>query len=344
MENNKGDKAVKTVYIAGILLLVLCVYYFFLKDRADLVTIDFFAKAARHFADNSIKYLIFAGPAAVLIILVLVMKTKLLKRLLPVFLACCAVVFAVTAIDAVRLHKREAGINGMRNTFLQERYIIHAGGRITGEDGQAYDYTNSVEALENSCRNGKSRLCELDFRRTADDMIVCSHDKADSGLSLAEIMDKKSEGLFTPITLESLAEIMRKYPDIIIITDIKEDRIEICRRIRDNAPELIDRFVIQIQHEEDYEPVRELGFDYILYTLYNTEDWERTPGALKRMICRYDVVNLTFWDSWADDPAFMEPVSALGVPVFLHTVNDEETAGHYTGLGADGFYTDVLGL
>ena len=270
------------------------------------------------------------------------------------------VVLAVAACLAVIVLIPGKGIftvNGCRRMLTSDRYIVHAGGFVEDTNGELLSYTNSREALEN-CYESGNRVCELDFLTTVDGKVVCAHndeqedmwahgislpDAGNKPLTFYEFMGAKFNGTLTTMSLDDLAEYMQDHPDLYIVTDVKDDNIGVCRIISENYPHLRDNFIVQIYHPDEYDRIRRLGFDYIIYTLYRATDEELTPEETKDFTDKANLVGVTFW---TDYPSQYEEsfgvLAASGLPLFVHTVNDSEEMKAFIDMGIDGIYTDVV--
>lgn len=103
------------------------------------------------------------------------------------------------------------------------RFIAHAGGQIDG-----YNYTNSLEALNNSYENG-FRLFELDIIQTSDKKYVAAHDwptwerqtgiQANNPPTLELFLQSEIFGKYTPMDLEMINTWFRSHKDAYLITD-----------------------------------------------------------------------------------------------------------------------------
>lgn len=221
-------------------------------------------------------------------------------------------------------------VDEMRTVVIGEKTVIHAAGTYRCGDS-VYTYSNSKEALEN-CYGTGNRISELDFIWTTDGKLVCGHDDEDgwcygidSGTALPEeeFLNCKLFGTLTTMSLDNLAEFLQSHDGLFIVTDIKDDNILGCKYIADNYPDLKDRFIIQIYHMDEYDAIRECGFKYMIYTLYRTETDEREQGKLISDIKSHDLVGLTFWYDWIETKDIYSGVKDIGIPIFVHTVNDK---------------------
>ncbi len=226
----------------------------------------------------------------------------------------------------------EAKILEMRELVKKEKTVIHACGSISS-NGIDYSYTNSKEALENCYQQG-NRIVEIDFMKSKDEKLVCAHNSnhenwahgidAYEPLTEDEFLDYKFMEKFSTMGITWLAEYMRDHEDLYVVTDIKGGNYQACKYIADNYSDLKDRFIIQIFHISQYQDIRDLGFDYIIFTLYRTNEDECEPDVLQENVRHNDLIGLTFWESWTKKESFFEGVRLTGVPLFVHTVNEIE--------------------
>lgn len=227
--------------------------------------------------------------------------------------------------------------------------IIHAGGILFGRDRDG-NYTsfagsNSLEGLEQCCEAGYSTV-ELDFSFTEDGYLVCIHNwspifiegvTVNEPLKLEEFLDSKIYGSFTPISLDEVTEFLMEYEEMTVVTDIKENFPEAIRLISETG--LTDRFTVQIYHEEEYEIVRKYGFDEIIYTLYKLDWNEKTDiRAISQFAETHQLAGIAFDVELCDYPDYVEKMREIGVPLFVHTVNENED--RFFEMGISGIYTD----
>ncbi|SDB55672.1 glycerophosphodiester phosphodiesterase family protein [Butyrivibrio sp. INlla16] len=256
-------------------------------------------------------------------------------------------------ISACSSGKVPDNIEAMRSIFSENKYIIHACGFVSDDEGTLCDYTNSREALENSLLAG-NKIIEVDFHYTSDGTLVCGKAWGDLYLdgkqmtpgeapTLSDYLQCKILEKFTVLTFDDIANYMREYTDMIVVTDTKETNIETYKMIASSYPDLTDRFVVQIYHASEYDEVKKAGFPYIIYTLYETEDSERTEEALLRA-AKKPLVGFTFHIDLTEDQEFMSIMQKTNTPLFVHTVNDDEQIKKYLSEGISGIYTDRTDL
>lgn len=236
--------------------------------------------------------------------------------------------------------------------WYQENVLIaHA---MAGIDDK--EYTNSMEAFLNAHQNGY-HVYEVDFSVTIDNQVVCSHDFDEYGEinpDYETFMNTKIQGMYTPIDMEQVVQLLVNYPDIYIMTDFKwdnsfgsdnhevsiiMDKLITCLEENQDAT-LFDRIIIQIYSEENYDVIEGYGcFTNYVYTLYQyaypiydeiaafclehdihvvTMGWER---ATKQ--------NIALFDKW-------------NIKVYSHTINTIEEARQQLQNGVTGIYTDWI--
>lgn len=233
------------------------------------------------------------------------------------------------------------------------RYIIHAGGRLTGVDNggvtRTYDGSNSLEGLM-QCSEAGCEVIELDFNFTSDGYLACIHDwyteYADEitnnvPLTLEEFLDCEIYGNFTPIWLGDVVDFLRENDGTYIVTDIKDNNIAGITAIADYAPDLKNRFIVQIYSEDEYDDVRNLGFEYIVYTLYRL-DWAPKVNwhSLGEFSKTHPLIGFTFSYELCSVDGYVDGMLKSGTPLYIHTVNGEDEQQPYFDMGITGIYTD----
>ena len=221
-------------------------------------------------------------------------------------------------------------VEKIRAELRAQKVIIHAAGALRTQAGDEAIYTNSLDALQNMYDAG-NRFCEIDIRETSDGVLICAHgDEAHlaNGSELpadAESGDFLSErlfGEFTPMTVEMLAAFMHEHPDLTVITDAQGDNLRISRKLAEAWPELRDRFIIQIYHESEYDPVRELGFQNLIYTLYRAADEERNLWEIAHFAEKHKLVGITIQKEQFYSAKNRIAMAHCGLPFMFHTVDD----------------------
>ncbi len=235
--------------------------------------------------------------------------------------------------------------------------IIHGGGEVWGRDAEgryrSFAGTNSREALL-GCADTDQSLVELDFSLTADMALVCIHDWEGDYLSSATkgpllLRDFRATRLydqFTPMTAEDVLAIMEIWEDMVLVTDFKDDFSLSAALLGTAARErgLTDRIVVQIYRPSEYGVAQAAGFRRIAYTLYALSWEQKTDTEAHLSFGKENHLEWIAFDaSLLSDSPFVENMKKTGIPLYVHTVNEETTAELCRTLGIDGIYTDRLG-
>ncbi|MBP3367794.1 MAG: hypothetical protein J6L71_00020 [Clostridia bacterium] len=265
-----------------------------------------------------------------------------------------ALVFTLTACTSPKYREPERS----DDIRAKSDKIVHAAGELWGFDAdgvwRSFFGSNSVEALEECGKYFGERggLVELDFNFTSDGELVCIHNwspeyiegiEFDVALSYDEFMSSEIYWNFTPLDLTYVASFLRAHPEIYIVTDIKVDNVTGCAKIAETCPDLMDRFVIQIYSEGEYDEVRKLGFDNVIYTLYMLPWHEKVDTAsLVEFESSHPLVGFTFPAELCEIDGFLEGIRKAEIPLYVHTINDADEARSYIERGITGVYTDYL--
>ena len=244
-------------------------------------------------------------------------------------------------------------IVNLRNLMADDGHIIHAGGFLNAGEVQV-SYTNSLEALENLYAKG-NRFCEIDLQETIDGIVICGHgDDTElvfgTGLqpnaTAEEFLNCRIYHELTPLSLADLAAFMRTHEDLYVIPDVKSDNVYVCRRIAEEYPDLKDHFIVQIQLPGEYDTIRNMGFRFVLYPIFKTPDSERDVLSLAAFARQHELVALIVPNGYySPDIKLRLAAGVIGVPVVLHTINDNWEINHY--LNSDlalAVYTDRTDL
>lgn len=233
----------------------------------------------------------------------------------------------------------------------QEGRIVHAGGRVLKSDGRSSVSTNSAEAVLNAYRSGE-RVLEIDFNWTDDGELACIHDWGSrfSGqitqgqpLSLEEWKKVRLFGELTPLTLDSLACFLREHPEVYVVTDVKDGNVEAAQRIARTCPDLLERFVIQIYTDAEYESVAELGFSHIIFTLYSLSRAEKLDiRHWVEFAAAHPLTGYTYPVEYLEVEGYTQAMAETGLPLFVHTVNGQEDIRRCYAQGISAVYTDDI--
>jgi glycerophosphoryl diester phosphodiesterase len=240
------------------------------------------------------------------------------------------------------------------DNLTPEKYIAHAGGYTKGEE-----YTNSLEAIEESYRK-KFTFFELDFSWTTDNELVLIHDwevisrffnEENKQYSLAEFKKFKMVQGLTQLTLYGLVLWLQKHPDTHIITDFKVRNIEGLRLISQKYPSIVHQIIPQIYSFDEYNDVRNLGYEDIILTLYQSPF---PAEQLIRFAKRNKLLAIAMSISKAFNTDLPRKLNDIGVFVYCHTDeiedimekfganNMDELMKKLAPIKVNGFYTPYL--
>lgn len=235
--------------------------------------------------------------------------------------------------------------------------VAHALGEVDGKIE-----TNSKEAFLASWGNG-FRALEVDFTYTADGVLVARHDFDEDGTyyrleqdaTSPLVMDKNnyqnSKIIYdqTPITAVDVLGLMAEYPDVYIITDTKEtDKDTVQKQFGDlkkiaeamEQPQILERIVPQIYHEEMYDWVKEIyPFQEWIYTLYLKSNLNYSEVA---EFCSAKGIGTVTLQKERVSQAVVDSLHAKGIKVYAHTINRYKQFEELLALGVDGIYTDRI--
>lgn len=261
---------------------------------------------------------------------------------------CTGVVFAETHMEKTELKSGENQLVKKEIAPKEFLVIAHGGGSIDG-----YETTNSKEALVNSINKG-AKYIELDMDFSKDGKIIMIHDfgrttehyygtKFTDKLTAYQFSNILVNGKFHTMNFEDLVCILNKNENLSnqvkIITDTKGDNISLLTEIAEKYPEMIDRIIPQIYDYDQYEKVKALGYENIIFTLY----------ALDRVKYNELVSFVKQNQIWAVAVGNEFVVKDLekklprdGISVFCHPVSSYEDAQRLRKYGVKGVYSGIL--
>ncbi len=240
-----------------------------------------------------------------------------------------------------------------------EKYsvVCHALGRTWEGDAA----TNSKEAFLYNYRQGQ-RVFEADLQITSDGIMVLRHDwyqdlgQAEAfgwteeerwAVTAQEFLDAAVYGKYTPLTLEDWFAIMKKYPNIYMVTDTKyspkveaQFRILVDTAIDKGYEDVLLRVIVQIYYKEMYDEVMSVyPFENLIWTLYYIGYPEKQE--ILDFMDEKEIPVLVMPSSWWDDQK-QRDLENSGIKVYVHTVDDEEEARQRIEQGVSGIYSDDI--
>ena len=238
-------------------------------------------------------------------------------------------------------------------SWTDNEYIAHALGAIEGKS-----YTNSREALEKNYALGV-RVFEADLRYTSDRELVLIHKWStfpadeDDPPSHEEFMKSRISGKFTPMDLKELILFMKDHPDMYLVIDGKAgsdgdmkyvagEYGDILRTCIETSPEIVDRIIPQIYNREMLKTLMGI-YDWksMIYTLYHIDNRDFDPYDEADFCLRSGVGVITMNEKREND-LLNGYLSDRGITLYVHTINDPDTADELRKRNIHGFYTDSL--
>ena len=277
---------------------------------------------------------------------------------IAVVVAGCGLTFPelpVTDYSKDRIVDWDAELGDVPSTaagdWKESRIITHALGRI-----DQYAYTNSKEAFVTNYKRG-ARVFEVDLLLTDDGRLVCAHDwnsfsKMVGGDNVArtfeEFMQTKIYGRYTPLSFRDLALMLKRCPDVFLVTDTKDYRSIRVRRafaalVADATSvddTILERIIPQLYDPAMLETIEKIHpFKEYLFTRYRRGTWEyRIIGLIEK---RPEIKCVAF-PTRKISSSFCERLKAKHVRSYTHTVNSIDDVKRYAAWGIDGFYSDDL--
>jgi glycerophosphoryl diester phosphodiesterase len=208
-------------------------------------------------------------------------------------------------------------------------YIAHAGGIYQG-----ITYTNTLDAIENSCKAGV-KFIELDFNYSKDSVVVLSHDFVD--VTANAYCQDMSNGRH--LSLVQLLDWLGK-KQVKIITDIKVDNLKILRWISANHPHLQKQLIPQAYTISEVSQIRAMGYESVIFTNYISQYPNSIIWSLAQ---RGDLFGITMPYDWNFKAfIFFRDIKKSKTRIFTHSVNDIHIVTSLKAEGCHGVYTDVL--
>lgn len=243
--------------------------------------------------------------------------------------------------------------------FLKDEppLISHAAGGIwvekKGGEKKLVTYSNSVEALRGSLKNGY-KLIEIDLAYTTDGDFACTHawPKSDTKyMSSWEWRNYLVKKKYTSMSLRFLLQILKNRPDVYLVTDnksnhtIQNTRTEFQllyeQAMAIGGTQLLDRIIPQFYNRDMYEVIEEIyDWPMKIFTLY------RQNGVSDQEIIDFvkekdDILIITMPKKRVSKK-FCQAIHDIGKYAYTHTVDTREEMIRYRRMGIDGFYTNAI--
>ncbi len=220
------------------------------------------------------------------------------------------------SIDKINYNKNDyenfvKSINQGANLNNNLPIVAHAGGGYRN-----LTYTNSIDALE--FNKNKYDLFELDFFLTDDGKLVCAHDWNENlkFFNKFEIyVSKKND--FKPCTYKSLSTWLSLNPKKRIVTDFKNDNISGLTFVAENFDNFEKIFIPQIYNPKEYEKVKNIGYEDIIWTLYR---YNKNNNTILKFSKKMDLFAITMPKDRAQSglPLLLKNEK---IKTYVHTIN-----------------------
>lgn len=221
--------------------------------------------------------------------------------------------------------------NNSDDWFNKYKIIPHAMGGINEDT-----YTNSLEAFEQSVKNGFNTM-EIDVCMTKDHIPVLCHNDV-SELTFQDFMTSKIDNKYTPMSLEMLINAMKNNSELIAILDIKnKQEVEVTKYLKSNATDIIDRFVIQIPSVKAFKDITKIHrFKYFHYNFSVDGNVNYHLG----FVVKNNIPTCSVAIKSIKNAKTLRYLNKYGVKVFSYTVNTQELYDNLKEKGCYGIITD----
>lgn len=265
------------------------------------------------------------------------LRKSWVRKVLPVLFIAMVIIFTAYLVSmAITIPDSAEGP-------IAPRLIAHAGGEIYG-----IRITNSLQAFDNSYSEG-FRFFETDITLTSDDEPILAHDWGNANWFMnvkyssdaptyKEFKSRSTIVGLQMMDLDMLAKWLSEHKDAYIVTDTKLETLKILKTISERYPEVCNRIIPQIYSFEEYDVVRDMGYTYIILTLYriNLSDEE-----IIVFCSNHPLFALTISQERAA-PDVLKRFAKLDIPIYVHTINDYNIYVKLRDNGAYGVYTDYF--
>lgn len=240
----------------------------------------------------------------------------------------------------------------MKNAKFGDEFsvIAHAGGGIISENQKGFVYTNSLEAVEFSIKDGK-KMIELDIEKTSDGVLVAVHNwqefkyknrtnKNDlffefskKPLSYSQFKLISNNSSVTYLGIDEIVEIFKKNKNIILVTD----KIQDLDLLVDKFP-FRERLLVEVFNLDDYDKAHELGVNNVALNVDIRSD------DVINQVKKHDIKMVTFRArdvlNRRDSHSIAKQLINMGVVNLAYTTSDIDFMKRSIGETISVFYTD----
>lgn len=151
-----------------------------------------------------------------------------------------------------------------------------------------------------------------------------------------ENLVKEKQG-YKSCTFYTLVEWLKANPNKKIVTDVKDDNIKALEYFAKNFAGYKNQIIPQIYNPEEYDVVKKLGYKDIILTLYRWGgDDEKVLETVKNN--KYMAITMPTFRVQSLAPK----LKSIGMPSYVHTINNIEDFEKYKQMGISSIYTDWL--
>ena len=231
-----------------------------------------------------------------------------------------------------------------KNHISKPLFIAHASGGING-----LTYLNSLETLNYNYQLGH-RYFEVDFSWTQDDELVLIHDWKLSYNRLfgnntqiapteEQFLNMKMNFDQTQLSLKQFAQWLLNHPGAILVADIKKHNLKGLKKMLETIEKPFKRIIPQVYHPRNYQKIKDLGFDNILFAMYNTR---RPTEELLDFIKNKKLFAISIKPKRKNFDAILNDIGNTDTFVYALIVNNPDEFSRLQSQGVDGTVTDFL--
>lgn len=145
----------------------------------------------------------------------------------------------------------------------------------------------------------------------------------------------------TQLSLKQFAKWMKNHPESILVADIKKDNIKGLKKMLTIIDDPYNRIIPQVYHPKNYQKIRDLGFEDILFAMYNTL---RPTEELLGFIKNNKLFAISIKPKRKNFDAILKEIGDTDTFVYALIVNSLEEFNKLKLQGVDGTVTDFLFL
>ncbi len=300
----------------------------------------------------SVGELLVAAIVAVTILTISGKASDLIRKVLFFGLFVSAAFICVFGLVRIKgNYSKEKQIAATSSVLIDSGKVIIGGGGI-GNGTDYYNDTNSYEALLNAHESGNN-VIELDFYETIDGTLVCSRPNEEypdylygmpvlcETVTEAEFLNNRVNGFLTPLSLTGVTDFMRSNPEVYIVADFQTDAKTASSVLKEQCPDLLNRFIVLLTDMDDYEYVTSQGLRKVVYNLASPDEGDLIPEKLKQTLKGKDVVGVLCWESLVEFmPGAVKALQDMNIPVAVRPVDEHEIVEKDLEKGIKCFFTN----